>query len=219
MVLGPTSDITPTITETIRVNIEQELNRINTCLPAKVVKYNVEEQKADVKIQLLKAYDTEEGLVTAEYAVIPDVPVVHPRAGDAFIHLPIEEGDHVMLVFAQRSLDNWKSGDAISDPADRRKFNLTDAYAIPGGYPFVKKFTVQDPKDIEIINDSGRLSVKPDGKFQLTNGTDELVAVIEELIKELKDAQVLTMGGPQGFLVSTITKFEAVRLKVEGLKG
>lgn len=158
--------ISPTLSEVIRTHIDAVLIQMNVCLPAKIVKYYPETQYADVQVQLQRKY--EDGTL-APIPVIPNVPVKHPRTqgGKTRIHLPVAVGDDCMLVFSQRSLDNWKTQGGMQDPADRRKFHLSDAFALLGGAAEPDAFAVNDPLSIEIVNDSGIVQIKPDGTINL----------------------------------------------------
>jgi hypothetical protein len=53
-------------------------------------------------------------------------------AGAYKITFPVAAGDIVLLCFAQTSLDNWLQLGGVVDPQDSRKFDLSDAIAIPG---------------------------------------------------------------------------------------
>jgi hypothetical protein len=66
--------------------------------------------------------------------VIPSVPVVFPSAGDFALTMPVQRGDRVTLVFADRSLDEWWGGRSV-EPADPRTHARTDCVALLGGRP------------------------------------------------------------------------------------
>jgi hypothetical protein len=67
--------------------------------------------------------------------VIPDVPLLFPRAGRARITWPVESGDSCLLVFGDRSLEEWQSagGEKAVEAGDPRTHDLSDAVAIPLG--------------------------------------------------------------------------------------
>ena len=148
----------PELDDTIQTLIEANLVNLNVCLPAKIVSYDKDTQSATVQIQLLQKY--EDGAIEPR-APIPNVPVIHPRAnaGAAFVHMPLKKGDDVTLVFSQRSLDNWKGAGGMQDPADRRKFHITDAFALIGGSAFPDAFTPSTDDCIEIVNGSLKLII------------------------------------------------------------
>lgn len=218
MVLPREADRTPSFNETVRLIIEQVLADVHVCLPGRVENYNSSNQTASVQPSLKRGYDENGNVTVVNLPVIPNVPVCHPRANNAWIHLPVKSGDSVLLIISERSLDVWKAQGGIVNPADRRKFNLTDAFAIPGGYSPSSPFTVDDPNDVEIKNDTGKLSVKSTGKFVISNGTVELLDQLSTLLDHLINAQVLTMMGPQPFLATTIANFQQVKDALDELK-
>lgn len=196
----------PEFSDVIRSIIDTVLLDLNVSLPAKVVKYDSATQYADVQIQLLQGF--QDG-TTDEYAVIPNVPVKHPRAnaGAAFIHVPLTIGDDVVLVFSQRSLDNWKSSGGLVDPQDPRKHHITDAYALIGGSAIPDAFTPKNPTAIEIVNGALDFSLFPNGSFSATNPTGEFVDILDQIAVQTGDiANTLstdttnTLLGPQPLL-------------------
>lgn len=82
--------------------------------------------------------DSDNYTVTAqEYPVIPNVPVVMPRSANAgySVNIPVTKGDSVLLVFGDRSIDNWQSTGSVAAPAEQimpRLHDITDAIAIVG---------------------------------------------------------------------------------------
>jgi hypothetical protein len=76
---------------------------------------------------------------TEEHLDILSVPVIMPGSANTLISFPIVVGDTVLLVFSQRSMDNFKIGNGQpTQPNDARKFQAEDAIAIPGLFTFSK---------------------------------------------------------------------------------
>lgn len=192
----------PELSDVIRTIVDQMFLSLNVCLPGKVVSYNPQKQYADVQIQLLKKYSD---FSTEPHPVIPNVPVRHPRAagGNAFIHMPVAIGDDVLLVFSQRSLDNWKTQNVPVvgqnggvDTNDTRKHHITDAFAILGGSAMPDAFKVTNPSAIEISNGTGKISLFPDGKFKFGNSSADLIDQLQQGFAELGVDTVNTFFGP-----------------------
>lgn len=219
----------PDFSDVVRTIVDAVLLDLNVCIPGKIVSYDSAKQYADVQIQLYQKVN--ETLVS--YPVIPNVPVVHPRAngGKTFIHLPLQPGDDVLLVFSQRSLDAWKTSGGLTDPNDPRKHHITDAFAIPGGSSMADAFTVTDPTAIEITNKDSSIIVLPSGKFKIQNTVNELLdLLVQTLTKQqafldtIKSDTTNTIFGPQklnAFLIYTQLALDvaAIKAKMETLKG
>lgn len=124
---------TPTFYDTVRTIVESELLDVNVCLPARVESYDASESSVSVQPLIKRAFRNDDDEREAKaLPVINDVPVVFPGAGDYRISFPISKGDIVQLVFSHASLDAWLQGGKLVDPLDDRRFNLSDAIAIPG---------------------------------------------------------------------------------------
>lgn len=76
---------------------------------------------------------------TEEHLDILSVPLIMPGGANTLISFPVVAGDTVLLVFSQRSMDNFKIGSGLpTQPSDARKFQAEDAIAIPGLFTFSK---------------------------------------------------------------------------------
>lgn len=74
-----------------------------------------------------------------EHLDILSVPVIMPGSATTLVSFPVNAGDTVLLVFSQRSMDNFKIGNGQPTvPNDSRKFQAEDAIAIPGLFTFSK---------------------------------------------------------------------------------
>jgi hypothetical protein len=145
---------TPALAEVLRAAIENALFDVHTALPGRVEKYDAAKQKMDVKPLLKRIIVLDGGNeITEEIPVIRDVPVIFPRAGGFFISFPIQAGDHVLLIFNERSIDKFVSNGG--DDPDLRMHDISDAVAIPGFYPFNKAIGAIDEDDMQIGHDGG----------------------------------------------------------------
>ncbi len=130
---------TVSLEEVIKAMVSAGIARVHTSLPASVVSYNPALQTISAQISVMGTYTDDSG-ITIPYAfpVLSNVPVVWPQATGFSLTFPLTAGDPVELVFNERSTDEWRStGAAINQAQDVRRFDLSDAYAIPGGRGFV----------------------------------------------------------------------------------
>lgn len=103
------------------------LEKLHTAIPGRITKVV---GTGTVNVQPTLRRTLRDG-TTETLPVIPNVPVWFPRGGGASITWPISKGDGCLLVFSERSLDEWKiSGDATA--SDPRKHALADAVAFVG---------------------------------------------------------------------------------------
>lgn len=159
----------PTLAEVIQTVIDYNLIDLHVCLPAKILTYDPSTQTATVLPSLMM--ENENSSIPYPWIPIPNVPLIFPRAlaGQAYIHMPIVPGDDVTLLICERSLDSWKETGILISPNDRRRHDITDAFAIPGGSGKPFAFNVDDAHAIEIANLLATLQIKPAGEIHFEN--------------------------------------------------
>ena len=127
---------TPSTRELISGLVDYALADVHVAIPAIVETYDATRQAVSVQPAIRRAYDDEEGTRTVEQLpIITDVPVIFPGAAGYRMTMPIAQGDTVMLLFSEASMERWltvagRQGEG--DPVDDRRFDLSDAVAIPG---------------------------------------------------------------------------------------
>lgn len=108
--------------------------RNRVCMPAKVISFDPEKQT--IKAQILvreKLKDMDTGSTEwVEIAPIADIPVHYPQGGPFILTFPLKEDDEVILVFADCDYQVWWGLGDIQNWLDRRRHDLSDAFAIPG---------------------------------------------------------------------------------------
>lgn len=131
---GPTSS--PDTTSNVREAARAAVAGVNVALPATVVAYDEATQLATVKlVPCFRRRDPSQGgaVVCYDPPDLPGVPVAFPGAGDWSITWPLAAGDAGLVVFADRSLSEWKAtGADRTEPQDPRRHDLTDAVFVPG---------------------------------------------------------------------------------------
>jgi hypothetical protein len=180
---------------------------------------------------------------------IPGVPLLFPGFGTGRLTWPVEPGDPCLLVFGDRSLDEWHSagGGREVEPADPRTHDLTDAVALPLGLGGAASGRAED---ISLrLTPSGadgtvELRLQSDGNLALGNssrsgsftkwddnsgsysGESELVSLVvalcDVLLRKLSDTDTpLTLvTGSNGYLdVDAYDELAEIRAKLNAIKG
>ncbi len=155
--------------ELLRWALNTRVSQIHTALPAEVVAYDLETQTVDVQPLIKRVtVDRDGNQLVESLPQINAVPVLFPRAGGAFVSFPVAEGDTVLLVFSERSLDLWRERGGEVDPGDLRMHQLADAIAIPGLYPSNAALADAHAENIVIGFDGGaHIHIKPNGEVHL----------------------------------------------------
>lgn len=171
----------PTFSDSVRSYIAADRSALNVSIPARITSYNPTLQKCSCKplIDNLLRDGRRIGM-----PLIEDIPVIFPSTNLSALTFPVNIGDTVLLLFSQRSLDNWLSSRDTNpvNPEDFRKHNLSDAIAIPGLFSFpraindLSKHTlVHDTDDLVVAHNIGtanenEVRLKEDGTIRISSG-------------------------------------------------
>lgn len=133
----------------IKQGIMNYMKEVHTCLPGKIVEFNPENQTA--KVQLLIKRIFKNGTID-DLPPLINVIVWQPKAGNYFITFPIKPGDECLVLFSERSLDNWfKSGQAKA-PTNFRMHSFSDAICLVGMSSEPNVITEYDTDNFQIRN-------------------------------------------------------------------
>jgi hypothetical protein len=155
---------TPTLPDLLRDVLDQWVSGIHTAMPGVIKAYDAATQLADVKPQIKTALRKRDGsYVTEDLPLIASVPVLHPRSGTAWVHLPLAVGDTVLLVFCERDINEWRRMGADVDPNDLRTHGLSGAVAIPGLFPSAQPIANPDATALELGIGTMRAKLKSTG--------------------------------------------------------
>jgi Phage protein Gp138 N-terminal domain len=124
---------TPTFAEVHDTLRERILRDCHVAFPARVESYDSSHQTVDVKPLIAEFYTEDDDSITqVQPGVITAVPLMFPGAGGFRVTFPVNVGDTVLCVVADRSIDNWSQFGGPQAPGDQRRHNRSDAIAIPG---------------------------------------------------------------------------------------
>lgn len=190
---------------------------LRVCLPAQVTAVRGN-QTVDVQPTLQVRYiDQTSG---SNIPPVQHVPVSMPMGAGYSIKLPVAVGDTGFLIFADRSLVSWLAGSGgIVDPQDSRSHDLSDAIFVPGLPPTANQ-TQDGTTDLVITNGAAKIRVQKAGTFVVTNGTNELLDLLDQLLDVMINKTfTMTIFGPMPFISSTDQLLTDIRTKLDTLKG
>jgi hypothetical protein len=127
---------TPDLRDVIEEAVRAKVATIHTAIPGVVVSYDAATQMATVRIRVNGRRKQRDGTVST-YAppIIAMVPVVMPGGVSSGLTVPLDAGDPVMIHFSERDHSRWLQTGEQSDPVDVRRFDRSDAVAVPGCFP------------------------------------------------------------------------------------
>lgn len=127
----------PSLAILVEKMIDNKMAHAHFCCPAQVVAYNVNDtpQTVDVRPCLDRTIMEEDREKSDPMPIIYAVPLMFPGSGSYRLTFPIAVNDYVLLVFADRSTDEFVTNGGVVEPADMRTHSISDAFAIPGVTP------------------------------------------------------------------------------------
>lgn len=178
-----------TLAEAVRSAVHAGAAQLHVALPAIIQAYHPAEQTVDVQPSLKLARELEDDTIAAEAVpTIYRVPVQFPGGGGYVLTFPVAVGDACLLVFTDRSLDNWmgQSGQVV-DPVDLRLHDLSDAVALLGVRTASGALSPAPPTDRVVLGIPGgfRLEVGPGALLDLGGGSTDFVALASKVLAEL----------------------------------
>lgn len=199
-----------TLNDAIGLAIDFKLNNLHTALPASIVNYDYTTQKANVQ-PLLNKFWTDANIGNppppSQMPIINNVPVIFPRAGGASLTFPVSAGDTCLLLFIERSTDLWKTQGGQVTPDDNRKFDLSDAVAIMGLFPFTETSSATNNTDMLLTYAGSKIRIKQDGAVVIETATSiaigsESVELIQTLITLLNTFSEFSHSSPYPVVVT-----------------
>ncbi len=210
--------------DAIRNSILYQLSTIHTALPGAIVDYDYTKQKASIQPLLNKLTPEGESLA---FPILQNVPVVFPRAGGASLTFPVNQGDTCLLLFIERSTDLWRTSGGQVTPDDNRKFNLSDAVAVMGLFPFTESSQATNNDDLLLtyknssfrIKSSGDIVIETAGTVAIGTQTTEVLDILSQLLAALQGATVMgpAFGGPLD--PSFIAQALSLQTQLDAIKG
>jgi len=202
------------------------LNNVHTALPGIVTAYDATKNIATVQPALNKNFKSGE----MPLPILNNVPVMFPGGASFNITFPVNVGDYVLLIFIERSIDLWKSVGGQVTPKDPRKFDLSDAIAIPGLQPLNGDFSNRNNNDFEINFAGSSIKIGADGAVQIkTNSTIAIGSEIVELLQKISDTlagiAAITVTVPPGelppvpFPIDNALTFTTIKADIDSIKG
>lgn len=212
------------LADAVRQAILYQLGTIHTALPAAIISYDYTVQKASVQPLLNKVWASGP---PQPMPILENVPVIFPRSGGASLTFPVNAGDTVLLVFVERSIDLWLTVGGQVDPDDPRKFDLSDAVAIPGLYPFSVNSEAVNNTDVLLtyngsylkIKENGDIVINTSGKVAIGNSLAEVLQILDQLLIDLQGPSV-TGPTPNGPLSTAFVALaNTLQIQLELIKG
>ena len=219
----PKDPISPTLTKTLLAAVKNGMLQLNVSLPARVEAYDVDEQRASVLPLLKRSLTTGE---TFTLPTITNVPVQWPSAnsGTAFLHLPLKEGDLGLVLFTDRSIDEYLSGSGQPVlPEEKRFHSLSDAVFVPGVLPFSQAISTADSDNVILRNGNMKVILQPEGRISIEGAGQEFLTIVDSFIQNVISLNISIASGSSAGVwpisPATLASLQLTRTKLATLLG
>ena len=165
------------LSETLEQTFQFYLSKIHTAIPAKIVTYDYKTKKASVKPMIKRVLKDDDGDINEVLSmpIITGVPVIFQATVNSSITIPINKDDPVLLIFCERNIDGYLSEGIESQPANNRKFDLTDAVCIPGLFSFKDTSQAENNTDLLIKHKGGKINIDASGTVTANDNFEVIV--------------------------------------------
>lgn len=189
----------PTLSDLLAWHKRDVKHSINCVMVGKINEFQASKNTATIKIMSKMSFIDGEVL---EYPLLTDCPVFTLQGGGSYLNMPVSAGDYCIVLFNDRSLDDWwVSGDAKA-PNIIHTHSLSDGIALVGIQPLtallplsgsvVGLYGVDKPVEVSgtgVSIDSGADLVT------IKNAVTSLYAILKYLMDQLGSQAQCTGNG------------------------
>lgn len=215
-----TGNETPDWMDVVKDQIRTDRLELNTSLPGIVKSYDPATRTATVQPAIKRT--TVDGK-NPRRPLLLDVPVVFPYSGTQGITFPLKVDSPCLLVFSQRSIDDWVTKREEDVVTDTRLHDINDAFCIPGP----NSPDAAEPLDAFQINwDKIWIGDTESSPIPITTGpaggpipNTELVQIIAKLcaLLDTDTTPLLSSMGPVTFNPTVVTDMKSIKSALEAL--
>lgn len=181
----------PTLSEVLRNAMASNQRDLYTMLPGKIVSFDGAKRSATVQPLIRNTFKTVLGTeVKEDLPQVQNVPVLFAegvtasgaKIGSGF---SMAEGAFVMLLFAQRRLDEYLASDGrMSDPGSFEMHDINDVVAMPGMGPYSERpsQTIEDDEIFWGFDNGTQVHIR-EGKLHLGRKDAQYKATVDEKLQ------------------------------------
>ena len=159
-------------------------------LPGHIVSFDASTQTAKVQPGIQRIF-REKGPVDLPELV--DCPVYFPGGGGFVMTFPVTKGDHCLLAFSDRAIDQWWASGKVSPPSEYRIHDMSDGFAFVGfnPRPNVPADISTSAVELRAVDGSSKIAMGQDGSISIQSGKSKDVSVSAAGKSSVNGSQVL----------------------------
>ncbi len=182
----------PNLADLLALQRKQIMLDFNCHAIATVQSFNPDERSITATInykknQLQRQSDGTYQSVLIDYPILIDVPIVVLSGGLARLTFPITAGDECLILFNDRSIDNWFQSGQITGVSSSRLHSFSDGIALIGVKSLVKLNDEEAYDSDRAVLSYGETMVGVGtDKVKIANALYTLNTLLQELLTELQ---------------------------------
>jgi len=191
-----------TLDTTIRHVLTAQLATMHFSMPGIIQTYDA----AKKTVSVLPSIKTEfaDGSIKS-MPIISKVPVVFPGTAEAVFQFPLKKGDGCLIIVSSSSLEKWinDSSGGETEAGDVRRFDLSDAFCIPGLFQPGKLGKVGSNVGMEMLYKNLKVVLNDNGDLELNGAarkimTDTFQSIFDPMWAALLAAIATGLGATLG---------------------
>ena len=136
-------------------------NDIRVSMPGIIQSFNPDEQTVTVQLSLRERIRDKDGNMShVALPILPDVPIIFPRAGGFSITFPVQKGDECLVIFGDMCIDSWWASGGIQNQIEKRRHDLSDGFAILGVGSQANVVSNYNVSSMELRSDNGNVIIE-----------------------------------------------------------
>jgi len=155
------------IGDAIRSLVLNVLSReLHTCMPGCVTELRTKGNSIFVDVKPLIKTTQVDG-AQADLDILQGVLLLTPGTTKSSIVMPINEGDLVLLIFSEKTLENWSQTTQTANGIYGRQFDMSDAFAIQMNFSAMSTVENANNADMIIKHNGQTITIKESGEIDL----------------------------------------------------
>lgn len=156
--------------------------------------------------------------VLKDYPILLDVPIVVMGGGNGHLTFPIAQGDECLILFNDRSIDNWFKSGQVVPVASSRLHSFSDGIAIVGLNSLKNSISNYDSARAVLFNGTTGVGVGAE-KVKIYNQITTLNTLMASLIDAINAITTTNAvpGAPCALSPASIAAFTAIKTQIAGL--
>lgn len=151
------------LSELIRSGIFEYLKDVHTALPGIIDSFDAKTQLASVRPAVKRVFRSSDGegerLDCVELPLVIRVPVVFPSGNGWHLTFPVKPGNECLLIFSERTIQEWRTQGGVREPSNKRFHSLTDGIAIMGLHSEPQAIKNYSQTAIELRTNGNKISI------------------------------------------------------------